>query len=71
MKAVGLILLFPLLSVIVLGLYAAGGASRVAAVVLLALSVVGLAGLLLKRRPSWRKFADLICNLAANRHSSS
>jgi hypothetical protein len=47
MKSMGVIVLFPLLSVIILSLYGAGGASRVAAVVLLALSVVGLAGLLL------------------------
>ncbi len=52
MRAMGLIILFPLLSVIILSLYAAGGASRVAALVVLAASAVGIAGLLLKRRPS-------------------
>jgi hypothetical protein len=51
MKSMGVIVLFPLLSVIILSLYGAGGASRVVAVVLLAVSVVGIAGLLLKRRP--------------------
>ena len=40
MKSIGLIVLFPLVSVIILSLYAAGGASRVAAVVLLVASVV-------------------------------
>jgi hypothetical protein len=52
MRSMGVIVLFPLLSVIILSLYARGGASRVAALVLLAATVVGIAGLLLKRRPS-------------------
>ena len=53
MKSIGLIVLFPLVSVIILSLYAAGGASRVAAVVLLVASVVlAIAGLFLKRHSS-------------------
>jgi hypothetical protein len=52
MKSMGVIVLFPLLSVIILSLYAMGGASRVAALVLVAASVVGFVGLLLRRRPS-------------------
>jgi cation transporter-like permease len=50
MKSMGVIVLFPLLSVIILSLYSAGGASREAAFVLLALSVLAaLAGIILKR----------------------
>ena len=50
MKSMGVIVLFPLLSVIILSLYAMGAASRLAALVLLALSVLGaLAGVILKR----------------------
>jgi len=50
MKSMGLIVLLPFLSVIILSLHAAGGASRVAALALFAASVAGaIAGLFLKR----------------------
>ncbi len=50
MKSVGLIVLFPLLSVVILSLYAMGGASRVAALVLFVASIVlAITGLFLKR----------------------
>jgi hypothetical protein len=52
MRSMGVIVLFPLLSVIILSLYAMGGATRVAAIVLLVSTVVGIAGFLLRRRPS-------------------
>ena len=50
MKAAGIVICFPLMSVIIVSLYVHGGASRVAAVVLLVASAVGaLAGLVWKR----------------------
>jgi hypothetical protein len=45
-------MLFPLLSVVILSLYMAGGSARRAALILLAVSVVGgLVGFILKRSP--------------------
>ena len=50
MKAAGIVICFPLMSVIIVSLYVHGGASRVAAVILLVSSTVGaLAGLVWKR----------------------
>lgn len=50
MKAAGIVILFPLTSVIIVSLYVHGGASRIGALVLLSVSVVGLiAGLVCKR----------------------
>ena len=52
MKSVGMIVLFPLLSVIILSLYVVGGVWSVVPLVLVAGSVVGITRLLQKRRPS-------------------
>jgi hypothetical protein len=50
MKAAGIVILFPLISVIIVSLYVQGGASRIAAMVLLIATVLGaLAGLIRKR----------------------
>jgi hypothetical protein len=50
MKATVIVILFPLMSVIIVSLYVHGGASRIAALVLLAAGVLGaLAGLVWKR----------------------
>ena len=50
MKAAGIVILFPLVSVIIVSLYMNGGASRIGAVVVLGACVVGgLAGLVWKR----------------------
>jgi len=50
MKSAGIVILFPLISVIIVSLYVHGGASRIAALVLLAASFVGvLAGFIWKR----------------------
>jgi sugar (pentulose or hexulose) kinase len=50
MKAAGIVILFPLISVIIVSLYVHGGASRTAALVLLIATVFGvLAGLIRKR----------------------
>jgi hypothetical protein len=52
MKSAGIVILLPLLSVLILSLYVAGGVPRTAALVLLAATVAGgLAGLILKRSP--------------------
>jgi hypothetical protein len=51
MKAVAIVILFPLMSVLIVSLFVRGGASRTASVVLLALSLIGvLAGIWLNRR---------------------
>jgi hypothetical protein len=51
MKSASIIILLPLMSVLILSLYVHGGASRIAALVLLVGSVVGaLAGIVLKRK---------------------
>ena len=42
MKAVAIVILFPLLSVITVSLYVHGGTSRIAALALLAVCVVGV-----------------------------
>lgn len=50
MKAVGIVILLPLISVVIVSLYIHEGASRIAALVLLAVSVVGfMTGLVWKR----------------------
>jgi hypothetical protein len=50
MKAASIVILLPLLSVLIVSLYLAGGVSRTAALVLLAISVIGgIAGLLSRR----------------------
>jgi hypothetical protein len=52
MKAAGIVILLPLMSVLIVSLYVAGGESRTAALVLLGASVVGvLVGLRWKRKP--------------------
>jgi positive regulator of sigma E activity len=52
MKSASIVILLPLMSVLVVSLYAAGGVSRTAALVLLAASVIGgLASFVLKRSP--------------------
>ncbi len=50
MKASGVVILLPLMSVLIVSLYAAGGASRVAALVLLAGSAVVLVSGFVKLR---------------------
>ena len=53
MKAAGIVILFPLISVIIVSLYVHGGGSRIAALVLLVGGVVGaITGLAFKRRES-------------------
>jgi hypothetical protein len=50
MKAAGIVILFPLMSVLIVSLYVHGAASRIVALVLLVVSVIGLvAGLVLRR----------------------
>lgn len=50
MKTAGIVILFPLISVVIVSLYVHGGASRIAALVLLVASVAGLiTGLVWKR----------------------
>jgi len=49
MKAAGIVILLPLLSVLIVSLYVAGGSSRTAALVLLAVSAIGLLTGLVKR----------------------
>jgi hypothetical protein len=52
MKAAGIVILLPLMSVLIVSLFVAGGAARTAALFLLAASVVGvLVGLTWKRKP--------------------
>jgi hypothetical protein len=50
MKAAGVVILFPLMTVLIVSLYAVGGASRVAALVLLAGSAVVLVSGFVKSR---------------------
>jgi hypothetical protein len=52
MKSAGIVILLPLLSVLIVSLYVAGGASRTAALVLLAASVIGLPATYLWKRYS-------------------
>ena len=42
MKAAGIVILLPLLSVLIVSLYVRGGTSRTAALLLLAISAIGL-----------------------------
>jgi hypothetical protein len=49
-KAIGVIIVFPVLSVMILSLYVAGGASRYAAIALLVGSVLAIAIMLLRKR---------------------
>jgi positive regulator of sigma E activity len=50
MKSAGIVILLPLVSVLIVSLYVAGGASRAAALILLGASVVGaVAGFLWRR----------------------
>lgn len=50
MKAAGIVILLPLISVVIVSLYVRGGASRIAALVLLVVTLVGLIkGLVWKR----------------------
>jgi hypothetical protein len=52
MKSASIVILLPLLSVLIVSLYVAGGASRTAALVLLAASLVGgVVSLIRKRNP--------------------
>lgn len=51
MKAIGIVILFPMMSVLILSLYVQGGTSRTAAVVLLVASLIGaVVGLVLRRK---------------------
>ena len=50
MKTAGIVILFPLMSVIIMSLYVHGGASRIMALVLLASSVVGVLASLVPKR---------------------
>jgi len=51
MKAAGIVILFPLMSVLIVSLYVHGGTSRIAALLLLVGSVIAaVAGLVLKRK---------------------
>jgi len=52
MKAAGIVILLPLMSVLIVSLYVAGEASRTAALLLLAVSVIGLLTGLMKRSGS-------------------
>ncbi len=52
MKAAGIVILLPVMSVLIVSLYVAGGASRIAALVLLAVSAIALLTGLLKRSAS-------------------
>lgn len=52
MKAAAIVILFPLMSVIIVSLYVHGGASRIAALVLLAGSVLAVIGRILVTRNS-------------------
>jgi hypothetical protein len=53
MKALGVIVVLPFLSVLILSLYGMGGVAKIAALVLLAVSVTGaIAALLWKRSPN-------------------
>lgn len=52
MKAAGIVILLPLMSVLIVSLYVAGGTSRVAAVVLLGVSAIGVVVGLLQKRSS-------------------
>jgi hypothetical protein len=52
MKAAGIVILFPLISVVIVSLYVHGGISRIAALVLLVGSVVGGVAALIWKRPS-------------------
>jgi hypothetical protein len=50
MKAAGIVIVLPLMSVLIVSLYVQGGASRAAALILLGASVVGaIAGFLSRR----------------------
>ena len=50
MKAAGIVILFPLISVIIVSLYVHGGAARIAGLALLVATVLGaLAGVIRKR----------------------
>jgi hypothetical protein len=52
MKSASIVILLPLMSVLIVSLYLAGGAWRTVALVLLTASVIGgLASLVLKRSP--------------------
>ncbi len=55
MKAAGVVILLPLMSVLFVSLYVAGGASRTTALALLAVSVVALLTGLVKRTGSRRE----------------
>jgi Na+/proline symporter len=55
MKAAGVVILFPLLSVLIVSLYVAGGAARTAALGLLAGSVLGIAVSLIRKRSAGQK----------------
>jgi hypothetical protein len=55
MKPAGVVILFPRISVIIVSLYIHGGASRIAALVLLAGSVLGIAVSLIRKRSAGHK----------------
>lgn len=52
MKAAGIVILVPLMSVLIVSLYMAGGSSRTAALALLAISAIALLTGLIKRSGS-------------------
>jgi len=70
MKAALFVILLPLMSVLIVSLYAAGGASRTVALVLLVVSVIGtIAGLLLSQvacEKGTHEGASLACAVRAN-----
>ena len=55
MKAALFVILLPLMSVLIMSLYVAGGASRTAALVLLVVSVIGTVAGLLRRQVAAKK----------------
>ena len=55
MKAALFVILLPLMSVLIVSLYVAGGASRTAALVLLVVSVIGTVAGLLRRQVDAKK----------------
>ena len=50
MKSASIVILLPLMSVLIVSLYVAGGAARTAALVLLAASVIGVLARLIRRQ---------------------
>ena len=50
MKAAGIVILFPLISVVIVSLYVQGGASRIVALLLLAIGLLGIVAATVRKR---------------------